>query len=61
MDVELELQIDTYVDKDKRHKVKAEVERLDRKGYLITSVDNLAIRGFDRNMNRFSVPLCLIE
>ena len=61
MEFELEMQIDTYVESHMRRKVREVVKDLEKQGYLVVSVDNNAIRYFDRSMNRGSYPLCLIE
>lgn len=62
MRAEIETQVKAYVeDEAKRKKVMEMVDWLDKKGCLIMSVDNLAIRYLDRNMNKCSYPLTLIE
>ena len=62
MTLEIENQIKACSeDKLMREKVRRSVRWLDEKGCLIMSVDKLAVRYLDRNMNKCSYPFSLIE
>lgn len=58
---DIKKRIEAYVKPERQQVVIDWVAWMENKGYLIVEVDNLAIRYFDRNMNKCSCPLLLIE
>ena len=61
MRAKIELMIDAYVaDEAKRQMVKDFVEHLIKRGHLIINIDNIAVRTYDRNMNKADYPLTMI-